>query len=340
MNLDDLSLYTQFPAQDILAEINSLPDQLRKAWEYGNSLPLPETKSISQVVIAGLGRSGLGGELVASYVEPFCKVPFFVHCDYGLPAWACGPETLVITSSYSGETEETISALEQALENGCTKLVITSGGKLAQAGHSSGATVWTYQNPSYLRSALAYSFALPLAALFKYRFVSDPSNEVDSAINAMRVQQTKLFPEVQAVHNPGKRYAGQLIGRWTVFLGTEFLAPVAKHWKMRVNEFAKAWAQFETLPKAGYYPEAGILAPEEVFSRTMTMFLNATAYHPRNILQSDETRRYFMLEGIPTDFYLAQGETRLAQQWTAIHFGDYIAFYLAIGYGVDPTPFP
>jgi glucose/mannose-6-phosphate isomerase len=168
--------------------------------------------------------------------------------------------------------------------------------------------------------------------------IPDLSEEVKDAAAAMRAQQAHLQPGVPAVQNPAKRYAGQLIGRWSVFLAAEFLVPVARRWKMQVNELGKAWAQFETLPEADHNTLAGLLAPEELFSRTMTMFINAPAYHPRNLMRSELTRKVFMLEGIPTDFYNAQGETRLAQQWTALHFGDYMAYYLAMAYRLDPTP--
>ena len=338
MNLDDLAIYSTLDPQNMFGEIGGLPDQLEKAWALGQTLPLPQGQSISRIVLAGMGSPGIGAELLAAYAEPLCAIPLVVHRDYGLPAWANGSDTWVIVCSFSGETEEMVSVFEQATNSGCTRLVVTTGGKLAELGRASGATVWTFEHPAPQFAALGYTFGLSLAALSRLRLLPDSSAELASAVAAMRVQQAHLTSDVPVVQNPAKRYAGQLIGRWPVFLAAEFLAPVARRWKMQVNELAKAWAQFEALPEADHGILAGLLAPEELFSKTMTMFINAPAYHPRNTLRSELTRKVFMLEGVPTDFYAAQGDTRLAQQWTALHFGDYMAYYLAIAYGLDPTP--
>ena len=116
------------------------------------------------------------------------------------------------------------------------------------------------------------------------------------------------------------------------------MAPVARRWKGQISEIAKAWGQFEFLPEADHNTLAGVVNPENVPSSTITIFLMAPAYHPRNTLRSELTRKAFMLEGISTDFFIAQGDSRLAQQWSMLHLGDYIAYYLAMAYGVDPTP--
>jgi glucose/mannose-6-phosphate isomerase len=105
-----------------------------------------------------------------------------------------------------------------------------------------------------------------------------------------------------------------------------------------LSELAKAWAQFEFLPEADHNTLAGTLQPEAALSNLVALFLRAPSYHPRNLLRSDLTRQAFMLEGISTDFVDATGETPLAHQWTALLFGDYVAYYLAMAYGIDPTP--
>jgi glucose/mannose-6-phosphate isomerase len=154
----------------------------------------------------------------------------------------------------------------------------------------------------------------------------------------MRIQQESLQKEVPVVRNPAKREAGQLIGRWVMVFGADVLAPVARRWKTQLNELAKAWAQFEALPEADHNALAGLMQPEQALSNTMALFLRARSYHPRNLLRVELTKQAYMLEGLNTDFIDAQGETPLAQQWTALHFGDYVAYYLAMLYETDPTP--
>jgi glucose/mannose-6-phosphate isomerase len=131
--------------------------------------------------------------------------------------------------------------------------------------------------------------------------------------------------------------AGQLVGRWVNVYGSGILAPVARRWKGQVNELAKAGAGFEFLPEADHNALAGLENPE-VLMKTMTLFLRAPSDHPRNHLRADLTRHGFMVAGLNTDVYNANGESRLAHLWTALHFGDYMAYYLAMAYGVDPTP--
>ncbi len=120
--------------------------------------------------------------------------------------------------------------------------------------------------------------------------------------------------------------------------GSGCLAPVARRWKTQINEIAKAGAGFEFLPEADHNALAGLLNPAEILSRTATVFLRAPSDHPRNHLRIDLTRQEFMVEGLNTDVYEAQGESLLAHIWTTLHFGDYTAYYLAMAYGVDPTP--
>jgi glucose/mannose-6-phosphate isomerase len=138
--------------------------------------------------------------------------------------------------------------------------------------------------------------------------------------------------------NPAKRLAGQLVGRWVNVYGSGCLAPVARRWKGQINEIAKAGAGFEILPEADHNALAGLLNPADILSDTMTLFLRAPSNHPRTRLRTDLTRREFMVEGLNTDGYEAQGETPLAHIWTTLHFGDYTAYYLAMAYGADPTP--
>ncbi|HEX2980109.1 MAG TPA: hypothetical protein VHO48_07585, partial [Anaerolineaceae bacterium] len=119
MNLDDVSTFRSLDPQDMLGHIDGLPAQLEKAWELGQTQPLPDKAGLRQILIAGMGGSAIGADLIASYVAPLCPLPITVHRDYDLPAWANGPETLVIASSHSGNTEETLSAFEAARQHNC-----------------------------------------------------------------------------------------------------------------------------------------------------------------------------------------------------------------------------
>ncbi len=338
MNLDDTSRFRQLDTENMLPMIDGLPDQLQTAWELGQSLPLPEVHDVRQVVISGLGGSAMGGDLVASYTTPLSSVPISVWRNYDLPTHAKGKHTLVITSSHSGNTEETISVFDRARQTKATLLSISTGGELARKARSANVPSWIFEHDGQPRAAVGYSFGMLLAALFRLGLIPDPSAEVADAVAAMRAQQETLRAHIPTTKNPAKRLAGQLVERWPVFVGAGLLAPVARRWRTQVAELAKAVAQFEELPEADHNMLAGVVNPEPLLDRTMVLFLRASLNHPRNLLRIEATRKIFMVEGFNTDIIESQGDTRLAQQWTCLHFGDYTSYYLAMAYGVDPTP--
>ncbi|MGE5225022.1 MAG: bifunctional phosphoglucose/phosphomannose isomerase [Omnitrophica WOR_2 bacterium] len=338
MNLDNYAAFTQIDTQNMLAQIDGLPDQLQAAWQSGLQNPLPVWQGIERVVLAGMGGSAIGADLLSAYIAPACPVPVVVHRNYGLPAWARGPHTLAICISHSGNTEESLSAFEVASEAEMRCLAIATGGALAEAAEKAGVPLWKFEHHGQPRAAVGFSFGLLLAALTRLGLIPDPSQEVSTAVAAMRSQQVHLAAQSPATQNLAKRLAGQLIGRWITVFGSDLLAPVARRWKGQINELAKTWAQFDLLPEADHNSLAGTLNPEDLLDRSMALFLSASSDHPRNRLRAELTRKALMLEGINTDSVNAIGENPLAQQWTCLHLGDYVAYYLAMAYEVDPTP--
>ena len=327
----------------MLAEINGLPDQLMRAYQMGMSQASGVIKtsevSLKQVVIAGLGGSAIGADLLSAYVADACPVPVTVHRDYGLPACARGEGTLVICSSHSGDTEETLDSFAAARKTGCRVIAVSTGGELAAQAKQEKVPLITFEHTGQPRAAAGYSFGILLALFVRLGLIPDQADAVRSAVDAMKESQAHLTPDVPTVHNPAKRYAGQLMGRWVTVFGAGRLAPVARRFKTQINEIAKAAANFEFIPEANHNTLAGTLHPAEVIQpHTMNLFLRAPSDHPRNRLRLDLTKQTFMLEGANTDFLDARGDTPLAHMWTLILFGDTMAYYLAIAYGVDPTP--
>jgi len=339
MNLDDLDRFKQLDTLNMIGEIDSLPNQMEKAYQSGLKHPLPDWRDFRQVVIAGMGGSAIGADLLASYCASLVPIPVIVHRDYGLPHFARGPETLVICSSHSGNTEETLDAFETAHKAGCRIIVVSTGGELAKLGKEKDIPILTFEHKGQPRAAVGFSFGLLLAMFQRLGLVDDQSDVVMEAVTAMKRSQEFWKADVPAAKNPAKRYAGQLMGRWVTIVASGMLGPVARRWKGQLNEIAKAGANFEVLPEADHNTLAGTINPQETLNaHTMTMFLNAPSEHPRNKLRSDLTRKAFMLEGLNTDFIKGRGNSPLAHMWTLILFGDYMAYYLAMGYGVDPTP--
>lgn len=216
-------------------------------------------------------------------------------------------------------------------------MAITTGGELAVEALEAGAGLWIFKHEGQPRSAVGSLFGLLLAVFTRLSLIPNPEDELAGAIAAMRVQQATLRAEIRVKKNPAKRLAGQCFGRMVAVIAADFLAPVARRWKGQINELAKVWAQSEELPEADHNMLAGLLNPELALSNIFTLFLRGEDNHPRNLLRANITQENFMLEGIGTDFFDAPGKNWLEQMWTALHFGDYLAYYLAMAYGVDPT---
>lgn len=339
MNLDNIELIKKLDKQDMLGQIINLPNQLTEAWESGLAHPLPNYDGIQQVVITGMGGSAIGADLLRGYGADVVSVPVIVHRDYGLPAFARGEGTLVIASSHSGNTEETLDAAAEGLKRGCKVVVMCTGGKLKQFAEQNALPVWTFVHKHQPRSAVGYSFGLLLAMFRRLGLIPDQTDLVMDAVNEMNALASEIAIDIPAMKNPAKRYAGQMIGRWVTIFGSGIMATVAMRWKGQINENANAGANFEILPEADHNTLAGILNPldEVLGSKTYSMFLACASDQPRNKLRQEITRQTYMLEGLSTDLYVGRGKSALAQMWTAILFGDMVSFYLAIAYGADPT---
>jgi len=336
MNLDALDLFKKIDSKNILAQIDALPDQLQTAWGLGQNQTLPVFADIQNIVIAAMGDSALAAELAVASVSSNIRLPVTLHRGCGLPAFANEKKTLVICCS-SVSDEEALESFEAALKNDCSIFVISAGGELEKRAAAKNIPVWKYDYTGSPNTAIGYAYGLLLALFSRLGFVPDPTKDVAEAVAMMKRSQQHITADVVAAKNPAKRYAGQLVGRWVTFVGTESLAPVARRWKMLVNQWAKAGANFEVIPEAVHSTQSAVLNPGETLNaHTMTLFLRAPSDHPRSRQQSDSMRQAFMLEGLNTDVIDARGESIIAHLWTLIIFGDYMAYYLAMAYHADP----
>jgi len=340
MMLNDTEKMRALDPQDMIGFIDDLPQQLGRAWELGKACALPELPRIDRVVIVGVGGSAIGADLLNGYIAPLSKVPVTVWRNYELPAFADGPNTLLIASSHSGNTEEVLSAFRLGLERGVSCVVITTGGTLAKEASAKDLPIWKFAHDGEPRTAVGYSFGLLLSLFVRLGFVPNQEARIMAAIAAMQLQQHELGIDSPVTKNPAKRMAWQMMECWPVILAADFLAPVARRWRSQIAELAKAMAQFEELPEADHNMLEAVHHPESLHSNTMMVFLNGKKTHARNQLRAEFTKKSFMLAGLGTDWVEARGESRMEQLWTALHFGDYCGYYLAMAYGINPTPVP
>jgi glucose/mannose-6-phosphate isomerase len=338
MNLDNWTLFHQIDPDDMLGRIAELPQQCGDAWENVQSLELPpEYRQINKIVVLGMGGSAIGGDLLRVLAEPECALPIATNRDYTVPAFV-NAATLVIASSYSGNTEETLAALEEARERDAALLAITTGGELARRARELGIPLLTFRYPSQPRAALGYSLVSLIGVMQKLGFVSDKSDDLKEAITVMQALQEEIGATVPVTENSAKQLAKRLYGHLPVIYGLGYLAEVAHRWKTQLNENAKAWGVFEPLPELNHNAVVGYQFPEELAERILVVMLASSLDHPRNKARLQVTQEILTKYRVAYETIEARGKSPLAQMLSAIHFGDYVSYYLALLYEVDPTP--
>jgi glucose/mannose-6-phosphate isomerase len=154
----------------------------------------------------------------------------------------------------------------------------------------------------------------------------------------MESLQEEIRETIPVAENPAKQLAKRLCGRLPVIYGSGYLAEVAHRWKTQLNENAKAWSFFEPLPELNHNAVVGYQFPEELAERTLVVMLTSSLDHPRNKTRFHVTQEILTQRGIAHETIEARGESPLAQMLSAIHFGDYVSYYLALLYEVDSTP--
>lgn len=338
VNLDDLAYYNKADPSDMLRHIHDIPALCSQAWVQAQSLDLPQGyKNINKIVILGMGGSAIGGDLLSSLVVNECRVPISVHRGYAPPA-CVDNDTLVIASSYSGMTEETLSAFKPLLSTGAKKLVMTSGGQLGQMAKESNipAFVFAYKSPP--RAALPLSLIALLGIVNKLGLVSNKSTDVDEACAVLSEIAARINETIPERSNPAKQMARKIFGNMVVIYGAEHLSEVAARWKIQVNENAKAWASNAAFPELNHNSATGYEVPREISQKTRVIMLRSDSLHPRVLLRYGITGNILDQSGVKHEVVDATGKSRLAQMMSLILTGDYVSYYLALLYGTDPYP--
>ncbi len=338
INLDDAKVFQQYDPEDMLARIHEVPWQCEQAWQAAMNFNLPADYSkVDKVVILGMGGSAIGGDLVRSLVTTEAKLPIVICRDYDLPA-SVDARTLVIASSYSGNTEETLSAFEQALRIDSKRLAITTGGKLRTMAEKSNIPVFILTYKAQPRAALGFSFLPTLCFLQKLGCISDKSQDVMETGRVLRELASRINEEIPLSRNPAKQMAQSLCGCLPVIYGAGIAAEVAHRWKTQINENSKAWAFYEVLPELNHNATVGYEFPEELVSKIKVIMLRSPYFHKRVQLRYRITCELLDRARVRYEFVDAEGSSALSQMMSLVLWGDYVSYYLAILYRINPSP--
>lgn len=340
IDLDNLKTYEQLDPSGMLDHLHEFPEQCQRAWQNALKFDLPQDYTqVNKAIILGLGGSAIGGELVRRLAILEKKPPVWVHREYNSPPFL-DESTLLITSSYSGNTEETLSSFTESLKIPAKKMVLTTGGKLQKLAEKEGIPILVIDYKAPPRAAFPHSF-FPLLGIFqKLGLLGEKSADLEEAIEVLKKISAELGESIPLASNPAKQLATNLLGRLAVIYGAGILSEVAQRWKGQLNENSKAWAFYEVFTELNHNAVVGYEFPAEMRERILVILLHSTLLHSRISIRYRLTAEILAKAGVNHKQIEARGKSPLAQMMSLVLFGDWVSYYLAILNSVDPTPVP
>lgn len=340
-DLDDERIYGGLDPGHMFDAIGGFAAQLRQAPQLVEQVDWLSYKPTTPagVCVCGMGGSAIGGDLVRSYWEPESPVPMIVVRTDRLPAYV-NRFWMVIGSSYSGDTAETLAAVDEARQRGCQILALTSGGQLAAWASQYGWPIIRVPGGLMPRAALGYSFGPVLLSLGRWGIVPDRGSELADAATRLDARRGVFGIGVPTNENLSKQVIMALKDRIICVYGTAGETDVvAMRFKCQFSENSKAVAFANAIPELMHNEIVGIdgsASGHKLAAIFLRLGTEAASAHQRlNWLDA----RYQRLN-IPTVSISATGDNRLERLLSLIQMGDYVSYYLAIASGQDPTPIP
>jgi glucose/mannose-6-phosphate isomerase len=332
--LDDQKFIAQKDPNDALGTAAKQAEQLLFS-DFKYSPPQIELKN---VVLAGMGGSALAGDCAKNWLEGRLSVPLEVVRGYTLPAYV-GEHSLVVVSSYSGNTEETLAAYADARQKGAQVVVMTTGGRLADLAQEHQVQLLKLPDGYEPRMALLVMLKLVVAVLEQASLVSDSLHELNDAHRLLSESSQEMGKDTPTANNPAKKIAIELMGRAVWVFGGPALASAAYYWKISINEDAKNVASWNSFPEFDHNEIVGWTS-HPIQKPFGIVQLQSNLDNPRIAKRWAETNR--LLSGqMPAPIeVMAKGQTQIEQLLWAIQLGDFVACYLAILNGVNPVKTP
>jgi glucose/mannose-6-phosphate isomerase len=318
-------------------DILGMPDQLRDALWRVESANLEPYDAPGGLVVAGMGGSAIGGLLAREALGDRASRPIVLARGYALPAWTT-PDTTVLCSSYSGDTEETLAVYEAAGALGAERVVATTGGKLAEAARAESVPVIPLPGGFQPRAAVAYSLVVALEAAWLCGAGERLHAEIDVA--AAHVEHiVELWGPDAPEDCLAKELARGLHGTIPQIAGSGLTSPIAYRWKTQINENAKMPCFSHELPELDHNEIAGWQGAGQL-GRFSAVFLDDSDLHPRIRQRIELTRGLIEAEAAGTYRIESIGQNRIERLISLVLLGDLVSVYLAVLRDVDPTPVP
>lgn len=335
VDLNDKAKVSAVDKSDTYTSIVSLAKQCKQSWEESQNIEFPkEYKDVKNTVLCGMGGSAYAAYFIKALFSNSLKVPFDLVNGYDLPGYI-NENSLVLLSSYSGSTEETISCGQQAIKRSAKIVAVTSGSTLAELAKANNFPAYlftpTFNTSAQPRLGQGYMIFGHLGILAKLGFISLTTEEITAAISFLESQNT-------AVEQKAKEVAQKLMEKIPVIVAAEHLSGNAHAMRNQFNETSKNFATYSLIPELNHHLMEGLMHPTQ---RVLSfVLLNSTLYSSPIQKRFTLTKEVVSKNNIEVIDINVLGDTKLTQTLYVLALGGYITFYLAILYGQDPSVIP
>ncbi len=327
-----------------LLSIEQIGSQIKQVWEETREISFPnEYQDIRNIVVAGMGGSAYGTHVIQTLFKNELKVPVFSIPDYELPAWV-NENTLVLLSSYSGTTEETLSAAADAKKKGAKIIGLTSGGKLSQFLKEGNYPAYIFE-PKYNpcgqpRYALGYSVFGQMILLAKTGFLQITEADFQEVLEIVAKAQLALSADVNGEKNAAKLLAFEMLSRIPVIVVAEHLEGAGHVSANALNETAKSYSEYRVVPELNHHLMEGLSFPKTNEQNLLFVVVGSKLYG-----KSNQKRMQLTAEVIEKNYceyreIELKSQTKIGQTYEWMMTGIYTAFYLAMLNNQDPVEIP
>lgn len=324
---------------DMLGILLDFPNQIRIAKEIGSRFRCVKLRKKPHLILwSGMGGSAIGGDLIASYIEGQSQVPVLINRHYKIPA-CVNKNSLAVISSYSGNTEETISSYKEAKRRGASILAISSGGKLVDWAIRDKAMLIVIPRHLPPRCALGYLSIPVLVAFSKLGLIQLNNTEIREATSVLAKLRNKFKPDSAIKTNFPLRLARELRGKIPLIYGSaDHFGPVAYRWRGQFAENAKMLSSHHLFAEMNHN-EIEAFEPFSAVPRdVVVIMLKDKADHPRIKRRMEVISDIIRKKGVKVIEVNSIGQGLLARLLSCIYIGDWVSFYLAVMNKIDPTP--
>jgi glucose/mannose-6-phosphate isomerase len=344
IDLDNQEQVSSIDQNNVLGSVEALGKQLKDAWGGAGKVEVGEEwEQVNKIIVAGMGGSALGAEVIKSIDKDKIIRPMEIVRDYHLPAYT-DRNTLVVLSSYSGTTEETLSCAKEAQKAGAKTMAIASGGDLEDMAVSLGWPFYKIEakyNPcNQPRMAVGYSIGGILRLLTAAGVVKIREEEIDLAINTLEKRKEEWGLKSLEKNNRVKQMAYKISGKMPIVIAAEHLSGNAKVFCNSMNENAKTLTTYFLLPEANHHLMEGLGFPEAIKDKLIFVFLGSNLYSQEIKTRIRATKEVMEENGAAWEEFTPKDGSQLGEAMETILWGNYLNFYLAMINQIDPSPIP